>query len=364
MTETQDAASAPTIIPFEAQPDAGFSEWLLGCGGALAFTTYQAGVLALVSWTGQQISVFLRRFDKVMGLDADGERLLLATRYALMQFGNSAVLAHKFREPGRYDALYLPRVSHHHPDLNIHEVAFGRRGVWMVNTRFSCLCHPSDLHTFEPAWRPPFVSELVPEDRCHLNGLALRDGEPAFVTALGRTDTAGGWRARKATDGILMQAPSGAVVLDGLAMPHSPRWHAQRVYLLNSGAGELLSVEPESSHAQTVCRLQGYLRGLHIAGRHALVGLCQIRETEVFGGMPVQTAYPQLLCGIAVVDLVAGQQVGLLKIVSGCTEIFDVRLLPGQRRPAILNLEQKDIQEAVSVPGANYWLRPENIRKD
>jgi uncharacterized protein (TIGR03032 family) len=143
-------------------------------------------------------------------------------------------------------------------------------------------------------------------------------------------------------------------------MPHSPRWHAGRLYLLNSGAGELLRLNTESGQHEVICRLQGYLRGLTIVGHHALVGLCQMRETNVFGGMPVQRAYDRLLCGVALVDLITGQQVGLLEITSGCTEIFDLKLLAGQRHPAILNLEQPDIKDAVSVPGAHYWLRPEN----
>lgn len=361
-----DAAPAPAqTIPFDARPDPGFMDWLVNqAGGALAFTTYQAGVLALFSWNGQQVSVFLRRFPKVMGLDVDAERMLLATRNELMVFGNSKVLANNFREPGRYDALYLPRASYHYPDINVHDAAFGNGKIWFVNTRFSTLCHPSDTHTFEPAWRPPFVDDLAPEDRCHLNGLAMRDGEPAFVTALGRTNTAGGWRDNKASGGLVMQVPGGDVIADGLAMPHSPRWHAGRLYVLNSGAGELLCINPESGQRDVVCRLQGYLRGLAFTGHYAVVGLCQIREARVFGGMPVEAAYEKLLCGIAIVDLISGKQAGLLEITSGCTEIFDVRVLAGQQRPAILNLEQSDIKDAISVPGAYYWLRPENEIKD
>jgi uncharacterized protein (TIGR03032 family) len=352
-------------IPFEARPDQGFIDWLVNrSGGALAFTTYQAGVLALFSWTGKQVSVFLRRFPKVMGLDADADRLLLATRNDLMVFGNSKVLANNFREPGRYDALYLPRASYHYPDISVHDCAFGKDGIWFVNTRFSVLCHPSDTHTFEPVWRPPFVDDLAPEDRCHLNGLAMRDGEPAFVTALGRTNTAGGWRDNKVSGGIVLHVPCGDIVADGLAMPHSPRWHAGRLYVLNSGAGELLCINPDSGSRDIVCRLQGYLRGLSFAGQYAIVGLCQIREERVFGGMPVQEVYDKLLCGIAIVDLISGKQVGFLEIISGCTEIFDVRVLTGQQRPAVLNLEQPDINDAISVPGAYYWLRPENEIKD
>jgi len=64
---------------------------------------------------------------------------------------------------------------------------------------------------------------VVPEDRCHLNGLAVVDGQPKYVTALGTTDTPGGWRERKADGGVLLDVESGETLIDNLSMPHSPR---------------------------------------------------------------------------------------------------------------------------------------------
>lgn len=364
MTNLNPPETPSNVIPFEAHPDPGFNHWLAQSRSTLAVSTYQAGMLAFFSWNGAAVSVLLRRFEKVMGLDWDGTRLVLATRHALLVYANSRALAHRFREPGRYDALYLPRVSYPHPDLHIHDVAFGPDGIWMVNTRFNCLAHPSDQHTFEPVWRPRFITDLVPEDRCHLNGLAVSEGRPVYVSALAETNTAGGWREHKQAGGILIDYASGEIVVRGLAMPHSPRLHQGSLYVLNSGAGELLRVDPQRGSTDVVTKLDGYLRGLTLAGSYALVGLCQARETQIFGGMPVEIAHDRLKCGLAVIDLRSGQRVGLLEITSGCTELFDIRLLAGQLRPAIVHADTPDALEAISVPDCYYWLRPENLIKD
>ena len=348
------------VIPFLCEPDDGFIRWLAESGGSIALSTYQAGILALFGWNGRQITVLLRRFERCMGLDAADDQLALATRRSLMLFGNSRALAPNFRKEVRYDTLYLPRLSYHLPEMAIHDVAFVGDELWMVNTRFNCLASPSETQTFLPRWRPPFITELGPDDRCHLNGLAVADGKVQFVTALGTQNIAGSWRENKASGGVVMEVPSGAVVLQGLAMPHSPRMHMGKLYVLNSGTGELLQVDPTQNRAEVVASLPGYLRGLTCVGNHAIVGLCQSRETQVFGGMPVQAQHEKLLCGLTLIDLKTGKETGRLVITSGCTEIYDVRFLPGVQRPMILNLEQPENNEAISAPDCYYWLRPEN----
>ena len=175
-------------------------------------------------------------------------------------------------EPGRYDALYLPRATYHTGDLHTHDVAMLGDEMWLAATRFSCLAKLSYDFSFVPVWRPPFVSDLVPEDRCHLNGIAVRDGRPRYVTALGTTNAAGGWREQKATGGVLIDVDSGETILDGLAMPHSPRWHGGRLWLLNSGAGELLLVDPQTGRRRDrvpIARLSAralFLRSLCLGG--------------------------------------------------------------------------------------------------
>jgi uncharacterized protein (TIGR03032 family) len=333
---------------------------MAGAGGALAVSTYQAGKVAMIGWDGRQVTLLMREFDKPLGLGVSGQRLVLATRHDVWVFANAPLLAHDYLEaqPGRYDALYLPRATYHTGDLHAHDVALLGDEIWLAATRFSCLAKVSYDFNFLPVWKPPFVTDLVPEDRCHLNGIAVRDGRPRYVTALGTTDAAGAWREQKATGGVLLDIESNEIVLGNLAMPHSPRWQAGRLWALNSGAGELLLVDHQRGRAEVVCRLPGYLRGLCFCGPYALVGLCKIRERHIFGGLPVQQRGEPLRCGVAVVDLRSGTEQGFFEFTAGCEELYDVQFLPGVSRPMILNLLRPETQQAMTNPDSCYWLRP------
>jgi uncharacterized protein (TIGR03032 family) len=328
----------------------------------LAVSTYQAGKVAMIGWDGRQVTLLMRQFDKPLGIAVAGDRMVLATRHDVWILANAPLLAADFlkEQPGRYDALYLPRATFHTADLNTHDVAISGPDIYLAATRFSCLARLSYDFNFTPIWRPRFVADLVPEDRCHLNGLAMIDGRPKYVTVLGSTDVAGGWRPDKASGGAVIDISDDRIVCDGLAMPHSPRWHDGRLWVLNSGAGELLAIDPRSGQRQVVCELPGYLRGLCFAGTFAVIGLSKIREKHIFGGLPVQQRYAELLCGLAVVDLRSGRQVGMFEFTAGCEEIYDVQFLAGIRRPMILNLDRPEARLGITNPESSFWLRPSN----
>jgi uncharacterized protein (TIGR03032 family) len=361
MSET----ASPVTIECVVTP--AFATWLQQANSTVAATTYQAGKVVFLSWDGQQVSLLARQFDKPMGLTVNGSQMALGTRHHVTLLADAPLLARDYlpEHPGRYDGLFLPRVSYHTGDLNVHDLAFGKAGLWLVNTRFSCLAGLSHSHCFVPRWKPPFVSEIAPEDRCHLNGLAMVDGEPRFVTALGTTDSPGAWRAEKAVGGVIMEVPSGEILVRGLAMPHSPRWHHGALWFLNSGAGQLCRYDPASRQIEVVCEFPSYLRGLHLFGDLALVGMCQIREHHIFGGLPVQQKYGErLLCGIMLVNLQTGQEVGRCEFTSGCTELFEVQLIAGLRRPMIVNADQEVSRRAFPAADFSYWLRPQSLMMD
>jgi uncharacterized protein (TIGR03032 family) len=212
------------------------------------------------------------------------------------------------------------------------------------------LCTLDPDYSFVPRWRPPFISTLAAEDRCHLNGLAIVEGQPKYVTALGDTDTAGGWRPNKPQGGCLIDIASGQVIARGLSMPHSPRWHDGRLWLLESGTGHLLVIEPAAGRREIVAELPGYLRGMALYGPYAFIGLSKFRETSTFGGLPLAEWLKELRCGLAVVDLRSGRTIAFLEFQTAVEEIFDVQLLPGVRFPEVVGFQKDAVHHTFIVP--------------
>jgi uncharacterized protein (TIGR03032 family) len=229
--------------------------------------------------------------------------------------------------------------------------AGGEGELWIVNTRFSCLATLDREASFTPRWRPPFITELEPSDRCHLNGLAMVDGKPKYVTALGETNAMAGWRPNKARGGILMDVDSGAILCRGLSMPHSPRWYGGRLWVCESGSGTLGYVDLSTGRYEVVATVPGFTRGLDFAGDLAFVGLSQVRESAVFSGIPIteRLSPEQRTCGVCVVDLRRGETVALLKFTSGVQEVFAVAVLP-RRFPDLINDDEKLLESSFVVP--------------
>jgi uncharacterized protein (TIGR03032 family) len=309
-------------------------------GLSLLVSTYQAGKLFVVGAHRGALALSFHNFEQAMGIAVLSDRLAVGTRNQIWWLRSAPDIAPRLQPAGRYDGCFLARASHFTGDIHAHELAWAGEELWIVNTLFSCLCTLHEDYSFVPRWRPPFISALAAEDRCHLNGLALAPDErgaltPRYVTALAETDTPGGWRPTKATSGCLLQVPSGTAVARGFAMPHSPRLHQGRVWLLDSGTGRLVVVDPATGSAATVAELPGYTRGLAFHESLAFVGLSKIRETAVFGGMPIAQRRESLRCGVAVVELRTGRRLAHLEFLSGVEEIFAVQVLPGIRFPAV-----------------------------
>ena len=224
-------------------------------GASLLVSTYQANKLLAVRASGHGLSTLVRTFDRPMGLAVDGSRLAIGTRKEVWLLRNAPDIAPQVEPAGQHDACFLPRSSPRHGRHRHSRDCLGHRRdvseLWIVSTRFSCLATLSPDYSFVPRWRPPFISALAAEDRCHLNGLAIVDGEPRFVTALGTTDMRDGWRADKPHGGCIIDVPSGEFVTRGLSMPHSPRWHDGRLWVLESGTGRLVLVDPATGQRET-----------------------------------------------------------------------------------------------------------------
>ena len=352
--ETPMARPEPVAFHF-SQTDS-FAPLLRRLGVSLLVTTYQANKLLVLREQAGGLSILVRSFDRPMGLAADPRRIAMGTRDQVWTFRNAPDIAPQVEPRGAHDACFIPRASHVTGDIGIHEVAWAGEKLdelWLVNTRFSCLCTLSDDYSFVPRWRPPFITELAAEDRCHLNGLAIVDGQPRYVTALGQADVRDGWRPHKPRGGVVLSVPDGRVITDGLCMPHSPRWHQNALWVLESGTGRLHQIDPASGVSQVVTDgLAGFARGLGIVGPYAFIGLSKIRPTSAMDGVPLAERRNELKSGIAVVDLRNGSLVGSVDFETAVEEVFDVQVLCGQRFPEVLGLQKETVQHTFIIPPA------------
>jgi uncharacterized protein (TIGR03032 family) len=329
---------------------ASFAPLLQELGISLLVSTYQAGKVLVVRAEGNGLNTLCRTFESPMGLAAKPDELMIGTRQHVWNYYNHGRLPPPLRPAGRHDACYLPRLAFVTGNIQIHEMAWAGSECWIVNTRFSCLCTLNGRHSFLPHWWPSFITELVSEDRCHLNGVGIRDGQPRYATCLGQTNTAGGWRANKARGGCLLDVSTGAVLAADLSMPHSPRWHLGRLWLLESGQGSLALVDEPTGRCDPIAYLPGFTRGFDFHGTIAFIGLSQVRESAVFSGIPLTERLQERICGVWAVDLASGKTLAYLKFEGGVQEIFAVQVLPGVRFPDLITDETEVIGNSFLLP--------------
>jgi uncharacterized protein (TIGR03032 family) len=310
---------------------------------SLLITTYQAGRLVVVGTREDSPELVLssRKLTRPMGvaLRPESGSLAVAVDTQVWQFGNAPEFVSRVASSGAYDACYLPRHAIYTGPIDAHEIAWCGSELWIVNTLFSCLCTLNGRHHFVPRWKPRFITAMAADDRCHLNGLAVLDGRPGFVTALGETDTREGWRPGKAAGGCVVEVASGLAVVGGLSMPHSPRIRDGELWLLESGHGRLVRADRARGSVEPVAETPGYPRGLAFAGQYAFVGLSKPRPSSTprltFDDLPISERTTPQSCGVSVVDLGTCREVARLEFHSGIDEIFDVRALEQARNPLI-----------------------------
>jgi uncharacterized protein (TIGR03032 family) len=337
----------------------GFSAWLRAHDVSIGFTSYQSGRLYLVGRNGAGgVSFHERFFQRAMGLFGSPQRLLLATMFQVWRFENvlNAGEVYRVQERGKpqdYDRHYVPRFATTTGDIDVHEINIMADGrIVFVNTAYSCLALLSQVHSFKPYWKPPFISRLAAEDRCHLNGLAMRDGAPAFVTAVSRSDVVNGWRERRAEGGTIIDVASNEIVTEKLSMPHSPRWHEGALWVLNSGTGHIGRIDGRSGAFEPVAFCPGFLRGLQFHAGHALVGLSLPRDGS-FSGLQLDAELKKRdaepWCGLQVINLGTGDIVQWIRLEGEVTELFDVCVLPGVKRPMSTGILSDDIHRLVTI---------------
>jgi uncharacterized protein (TIGR03032 family) len=297
-----------------------------------------------------QVALEHQPFCHAMGIAATGDRIYLGGETQLWRLENDL-------SPGQatlsgHDRFYLPRGCTITGFIDIHEVTLDAQSRPMfVNTLYSCLAVPSMRASFRPVWKPRFVNALLPEDRCHLNGVAMKEGRPKYVTAFADTDTSGGWRPQLRDGGVVIDVETNRVVAEGMSAPHSPRIVNGGVLVLDSGRGDLVRIDPEHGSREQMVFLPGFLRGLALCDRFALITVSRSRQSN-FEMLDLQArldAYgltPR--CELAIVDLMRGEIVEWLRFEGHVHELFDVAVLRGVRRPATAAPSSAEVRNRIT----------------
>jgi uncharacterized protein (TIGR03032 family) len=358
MLDTEEAELARCITAEGPQPEdtqisitPGLASWMLTEQVSLAFTSYQTGqlILAGVGPDGR-VSFNEQNYARATGLHRHRQRLYVSSMFQVWRLENML-------KPGQYaknayDSVLVPRAAHTVNYLDVHELGIDGLGrLIFVNSRYSCLATVHDVHSFQPIWKPPFISALEPEDRCHLNGMALDQGFPRYVTAISATDSKEGWRTSRHEGGICIDVASGEIVTDRLSMPHSPRIHNGQLWALDSGRGMIIRIDAASGAVDDVAFCPGFLRGLEFHNGYAVVTVSKARDGS-FKELPLQRELERRglapACGLLIVDLSAGKVVESILFEGKIEEMFGVALLPSVRNPMSIGPQTVEMIGTVS----------------
>jgi uncharacterized protein (TIGR03032 family) len=359
MSQERVAQKPVDAIDYQVTPS--FVALLEQLGCSLIISNYQSGTVMTFNslGDGRPVQMFAP-FHAAMGLALEGDRLAVAAKSEVVVLTNLRTLAPTFpKYPGLFDGYFVPRARYVTGDCALHDLAFDGAAIFAVNTNYSCICRVDGFRNFEPVWTPPFISKILPGDRCHLNGMALADGKLRYATALGTTDTPRGWTEDKLAGGVLMDVATSEVVAGGLCMPHSPRLIDDKLYLVEAGTGTLLTIDAATGTRTPIAVLPGFARGLAEHGGYLFVGLSLVRESLGFKNLPVEQSKDELICGVVAIEIASGQVVGTLRYTGGCSEIHDIQVMAGVRRLGISGWDADTTRLAIDMPDLGIWLDPE-----
>lgn len=350
-----------------------FLEWLKNVKHSLIVTSYKTNYIFCIGVTQllepevrDQLSFWMTNSSRCMGACSSNDNkaiwvgnMSFLTKYC--KFGEQPDEGENFkRKP--FDGLYVPRKIHITSDIDIHDITTSTKGgdPYFISAVYSCVCQPSDDHSFKVYWKPPWITKVAAEDRTHLNGLCSLDGVPRYVTACSRSDVRGGWRNHKRDGGVIYDIVHNALVCKNLSMPHSPRWHDGKLWVLNSGCGEFGYVDfTKKSRGEdgeeyypfvAKCFIPGYLRGLaFIDNRYAVIGSSDDRHDKTFQhlllGERLKEKGVNAKCGIFIVDLKSFDVIHEMTFEKPITELYDVVALPQITRPILDELNPMGLSQ-------------------
>jgi uncharacterized protein (TIGR03032 family) len=344
--------------PFTCTHSPDIAELLQKLNISIAISTYQTNRVIFLSSKDRDTLVQLNKiFQKPMGIDYQNDKLALALKDELIVFKGSKELAKIYPDKRvKYDRFFTPTIKYQTGELFLHDIHISKGGIYAINTLFSTISFIDGEEGFKNIWKPSFIKELAPEDRCHLNGMAIKNGKPKYVTALGDKNSKGSWRESKLNGGVLIDVDTDEIILKNLPMPHSPRIHKGELYMLLSATGELIKVDTKNRTYEVIKKFKGFVRGLDFYEDFAFVGLSKLRKTSAtFGDMPI--AKDSIECGVDICYLPNKQIVGSIRYETTVEELYDVKVLPNIQRANILNETTK--YEPIFSNDIAFWAMRE-----
>lgn len=351
------------LTPFSLRYTPQIPEMLNKLRCSIALSTYQAGKLVLISPhpDNEKLISLPRSFQKPMGIAIQGDHMVLSLKDEVITFQNSKELAtHYPNKPHTYDNLWVPRMTFYTGQVDMHDIGFGKDGIYAINTSFSCICKIDGNYNFTPIWKPPFIDKIQQGDLCHLNGMVIKDGVPKYTTALGMTNTPGAWRENIVDGGVLMDVESNEIILDGLAMPHSPKMYNGDLYLLTSANGEFIKVDVQNKTYEVIKKFEGFCRGLSIYKDYAFIGFSKLRKnSSTFAKLKFSDKAN--FAGVKIVHIPTKAEVGEIIYQTSVDEIYEVSVLPEMLRPNILNTINELHKFSLAIPSTTFWAQTNKI---
>ncbi|QZY54102.1 TIGR03032 family protein [Crassaminicella profunda] len=349
--------------PFSCTYTKDVIEILDGLNISLILSTYQAGKVIILSSDGKNMFQLVRDFARPMGIALKEDMMALAGALNVTVFKTDEHLAKTYpNKQDTYDAFYFPTTLFRTDYVDIHDIAFTNMGLVGVNTSFSCLSRLDGRYSFEPIWKPKFIKEFVPEDLCHLNGMAVDEkSNIRYVTAFAKTSSREGWRKNKLTGGVLIDTKTNEIILESLPMPHSPRVYKGEVYLLLSATEELIKVDIKNKTYKVIAKMDGFIRGLSFKDDYAFIGVSKLRKTHTFSDLEI--AEKDIHAGVVIVNIKTGKILGEIKYENSVDELYDVHVLDGIKRANILNYQQSLDHRALITPYGCSWIENRDAKE-
>lgn len=342
--------------PFNAVQNPNLPELLEFLEGSIILTTYQTGKVILLSSVEGKVFQLVRDFERPMGISFHKDLMALALRDNVTIFKGSEELGETYpKKPDVYDFLYYPTATNITSYIDTHDITFSKQGLIAVNTAYSTLVKLDGQNSFEPIWKPPFITKFESGDACHLNGCCVDENmNIRYVTGFGETNEPQGWRLNKLRGGFLMDVTNNQLLSKNLPMPHSPRVYNNELYVLLSATEELAKVDRVSGELTTIAKVDGFIRGLSFYKNYAFIGVSKLRKSHTFGDLPI--ARKKLLAGVVIIDITTGEKVSELLYEGALEEIYDVAFIPNKKRVNILNHPMSRENPAIITPNYTSWI--------